>query len=67
LASRARERAHRLPIGVLEHPPLGALDLEQVPEVARVEQELLLRALSARPRRRGRVVDPAGDALHHRQ
>ena len=38
---RARERRDGLLVGVLEQDALAALDLEQVPEVAGVEEELL--------------------------
>jgi hypothetical protein len=62
---RARKRRDRLLVGVLEEDALAALDLEQVPEVARVEKELLLvfdRALAAVGRRHRRK--PAREPLH---
>jgi hypothetical protein len=37
---RGRERADGLAVGALEQPALGALELEQVPEVVRVEDQL---------------------------
>src|SRR5712691_9674762 len=40
----AGEGRNGLEVGTLEQLPLATLDLEQVPEVARVEQQLLLRS-----------------------
>ena len=62
---RARERGDGLAVGALEQPALAALELEQVPEVARVEDELLLvRAPVRRAERHAdaRAREPLDDA-----
>ena len=63
---RAGERGHRLVVGVLEQPPVAALELEQVAEIAGVEQQLLVRLSLAGGPERGRV-QPGRHALDHRQ
>jgi hypothetical protein len=63
---RGRERGHRLAVSALEQAPLPTLDLEQVPEVTGVEEELLLRLLLSAGPVRG-AMQPAGEALDDRQ
>jgi len=53
-------------IGVLQQAPLPALDLEQVTQVAGVEQQLLV-CLPLPARAEGRCVEPGGDPLHDRE
>src|SRR5205085_12349273 len=63
---RTSERTDGLAVGRLQQPPLPALELEQVPQVARVEQELLLRPLLPARAERQRV-EPGRDALDDRE
>jgi hypothetical protein len=63
---RRRERGHRLSVALREQQALAALDLEEVPEIARVELELLGHALGARSAERD-GVQPACQPLHDRQ
>ena len=63
---RAGERGHGLVVGVLQQPPLAALELEQVTEIAGVEQQLLVRLSLAGGPERGRV-QPGRHALDHGQ
>ena len=53
------ERGHGLPVGVLQQPPLGTLDLDDSTQVTGVNQELLGVAFAPRdePLRR-RLVEP---------
>src|SRR5204862_4894006 len=63
---RARERSHGFAVRALQQPPLPSLELEQVAEIARVEEELLvLVALAERPERR--PVQATGEALDDRE
>ena len=39
---RTRERRDRVAVGLLDERPLPPLDLEQLPEILRVEEDLLL-------------------------
>jgi hypothetical protein len=58
----ARQRAHRLAIGPLDERPLPALDLEQAPQILRVQDQLLLRRAGRRPERP--LVETARQPLH---
>ena len=64
-SSALASAAHRLLVGVLEEDALPALDLEQVAEVARVEEELLpLVHRGSSPRAGGgTAARPPGEAL----
>src|SRR5919204_5250587 len=63
---RGRERGHGLVVRALQEMPLPALDLEQVAQVARVEEQLLLRLALARGAERD-PVEAAGEALDDRE
>src|SRR5262249_61149909 len=63
---RGGERGDGLVIGTLDQVTLAALDLEQMPEVARVEQELLLRLALLRRSERN-PVQAAREPFHDRQ
>src|SRR6266536_1936423 len=56
---RARERRDRLEIRALQELALAALDLEPVPQVSRVEQQVLVRAPSVLLRGPERNAQPA--------
>ena len=60
--SARRERRDRLAVRALEQAPLRALDLDQVTQVARVEDELLLAGLVGRAAHR-RPHARAGESL----
>ena len=60
---RARQRGDGLLVGVLQQRPLTPLDLKQVAEVARVEEELLLVSLPLGRERRRHRLEAAGQAL----
>jgi hypothetical protein len=63
---RAGERGDCVVIRSVEQRPLLALDLEEMTEVARVQQELLLRVDASRRTER-HAVHSAGEALDDRQ
>jgi hypothetical protein len=63
---RARKRRDRLLVGLLEEDSLPPLDLEEMPEVARVEEELLLGPLLLRRPERD-AVQAARKTLDDRQ
>src|SRR5207244_6693076 len=59
---RGRQGRHRLVIRVLEEPSVLPLELEQMPQVPRIEEQLLVRqALLTRAERRS--VEASGEAL----
>src|SRR6478735_6920440 len=61
---RAREGRHRLQVGTLQQLALPALDLEQVAQVARVEEQLFLGPCRPLLRRTERdAVEAAGETL----
>ena len=62
---RRGERTDRLAVRVLDEQPLPALELEHVPEVAGVEDELLLPGLGAHRRHQRQAVADAGNPLDH--
>ena len=63
---RSRERRDGLVVGALEQVALAALDLEQMPEIARVEKQLLL-GLALLRRAEGDSVQATGEPLDDRQ
>ena len=65
---RARERRHRLQVRTLQQLPLSPFELEQMAEVAGVEEQLFLRAAGAFSRSTERhSVQAARQALGHGQ
>src|SRR5439155_21994458 len=65
---RAREGRHCLHVGVLQQLALASLDLKEVTEIARVQQQLLLRPVAAFRRRAERdAVQTAGKPVRDGQ